>query len=188
MLGSDNHVINAGDGQHAHPSQAMLDLMTITEKKPNLSDLKITIVGDIAHSRVANSLQCLFKLMGVGEVCLVAPSCWQPAVIHYGWVTDSLVEGLQQADVVIGLRVQKERLAEGEALDLPHYRAHYALTQDALRFAKTDVMVMHPGPINRGVEIDHEVADGPHSAILTQVHNGVYMRMAILESLIQDID
>ena len=182
-LGTDNHIINAGDGQHAHPSQAMLDLMTITEKKPDLESLKIAIVGDIAHSRVANSLQCLFKIMGVRELCLVAPSLWQPKIVHYGRVTNSLEDGLQNADVVIGLRVQKERLAGHETLDLAYYREHYALTEHSISIAKPDLMILHPGPINRGVEIDNAVADGPHSSILTQVQNGIYMRMAILDAL-----
>lgn len=178
------HVINAGDGQHAHPSQALLDLMTIVEKKPNLATLKIAIVGDIRHSRVANSLQFLFKLMHVGELVLVSPKQWQPETVHFGHVTAELSEGLQGADVIIGLRVQKERLAESEQFDLAHYRGRYALTQDAVRMAKPDAIIMHPGPINRGIEIDSELADGPQSVILTQARNGVFMRMAILESLI----
>ena len=176
-------MINAGDGKHAHPSQAMLDLMTIMEKKSNLNDLKIAIVGDIRHSRVANSLQSLFKLMQVGELVLVAPKAWQPERVHYGRVTAVLSEGMQDADVIVGLRVQKERIAVHEQLDLVQYRAQYALTSDAVRLAKSDAIIMHPGPINRGIEIDSEVADGPQSLILTQVQNGVYMRMAILESL-----
>lgn len=180
------HVINAGDGKHAHPSQAMLDLMTIVEKKPNLASLKIVIVGDIRHSRVANSLQYLFKLMQVGELVLVAPKPWQPEIVHYGHVTADLSESLQGADVVIALRVQKERLSEHEQLDLVHYRAQYALTKDSVKMAKPDAIIMHPGPINRGIEIDSAVADGPQSVILTQVQNGVYMRMAILEALIKN--
>lgn len=184
QFGHAVHVVNAGDGQHAHPSQAMLDLMTIVEKKPDLNALKIVIVGDIRHSRVANSLQCLFKLMGVGELVLVAPTAWQPEVVHYGEVTDSLALGLKNADVVIALRVQKERLTEPEQLDLSSYRQQFALTKASLRGVKADALIMHPGPINRGVEIDSEIADGPQSVILTQVENGVYMRMAILEALL----
>lgn len=179
------HIINAGDGQHAHPSQAMLDLMTIIEQKPNLSQLKIAIVGDLRHSRVANSFQSICALMGVGELALVAPDIWQPHVVHYGKVTASLSEGLEHADVVICLRVQHERLSVDEQLDLSTYRRDYALTLDSLAYAKPDVMVMHPGPINRGIEIDSDVADGPQSFILRQVQNGVFMRMAILEALVQ---
>ena len=184
-LGDSAHVINAGDGKNAHPSQAMLDLMTIVEHKPNLSALKIAIVGDIKHSRVANSLQCLFKLMGVEELVLVAPSSWQPEIVYHGQVTAELSEGIKDADVVISLRVQKERLTDHEQFDLMTYRERYALTANRMRQAKHDAIVMHPGPINRGVEIDSDVADSPQSVILQQVQNGVYMRMAILESLIR---
>ena len=183
--GKGIHIVNAGAGAHAHPSQAMLDFMTIVEKKPHLTRLKIAIVGNIRHSRVANSLQCIAEKLGVGELTLVAPKLWQPELIHYGRATTSLEEGLHQADVVICLRVQRDRLSMNETLDLTSYRKDYALTQHTLAYAKKDVMVMHPGPINRGVEIDSDVADGPQSYILQQVHNGVFMRMAILEALVQ---
>jgi aspartate carbamoyltransferase catalytic subunit len=185
-LASHTHIVNAGDGQHAHPSQAMLDLMTIIEKKPDLDRLKIAIIGNIRHSRVANSLQCLCSTLNIGELVLIAPIIWQPAKIHFGRVTDSLSEGLSEADVVICLRVQHERLLDNERIDLMTYRKEYALTQDTLKYAKPDAIIMHPGPINRGVEIDSDVADGPQSLILQQVSNGVYMRMAILESLITE--
>ncbi len=175
------HIINAGDGTHAHPSQAMLDLMTILEKKPNLNLLKIAIVGDIRHSRVANSLQHICALLRVGELTLVAPDLWQPTSVQYGRVTASLHDGIVDADVVICLRVQRERLLASEHLDLASYRRDYALTSHSLAYAKADAMVMHPGPINREIEIDSEVADGPQSCILQQVCNGVFMRMAILE-------
>lgn len=177
------HVINAGDGTHAHPSQALLDLMTIVEQKPNLDRLKITIVGDLLHSRVANSLQTLCALLGVGELVLVAPEVWHPHVVHYGRVTTSLHDGLTNADVVIALRVQRERLAKGLDMDMARYHDDYAITRERLDEAKDDVMMMHPGPINRGIEIDSDVADGPQSFILQQVHNGVFMRMAILDAL-----
>jgi aspartate carbamoyltransferase catalytic subunit len=186
-LASDIHIVNAGDGQHAHPSQAMLDLMTIIEKKPDLSQLKIAIIGNIRHSRVANSLQCLCSTLNIGELVLIAPKIWQPQKIHFGRVTESLIDGLSAADVVICLRVQHERLMENERIDLAIYRQEYALTQNALRYAKPDAIIMHPGPINRGVEIDSEIADGPQSLILQQVSNGVYMRMAILEALVKKV-
>lgn len=179
------HVVNAGDGQHAHPSQALLDFMTIVERKPHLERLKIAIVGDLRHSRVANSLQCLSALCGVGELALVSPDFWCPRVAHYGRVTSSLQEGLDGADVVICLRVQHERLQVGEQLDLASYRSQFTVTEQALRWAKPDAIVMHPGPMNRGIEIDSEVADGAQSLVLEQVKNGVFMRTAILEALIQ---
>ena len=183
QYGDGVHVVNAGDGQHAHPSQALLDCMTIMEKKPKLDQLKIAIVGDLRHSRVANSFQVLCELMDVGELVMVAPKPWQPSRVHYGRVTTSLEEGLENADVVMCLRVQRERLQETEQLDMSQYRTQYALTRKSLAYAKTDAMVMHPGPMNREVEIDTDVADGPQSVILQQVQNGVFMRMAILDAL-----
>ncbi|STX50615.1 aspartate carbamoyltransferase [Legionella busanensis] len=184
QVGPGIHIINAGDGKHAHPSQAMLDLMTIKEKKSNLQQLKVAIVGDLRHSRVANSLQYLFSLTGIKELMLVAPSIWQPSQVHYGQVTDSLKEGIKDADVIICLRIQNERLSSSEVINLDTYRANYAITAEVLQYAKKDVMIMHPGPINRGVEIDSDVADGSQSCILHQVTNGVFMRMAIIESLL----
>lgn len=178
------HIINAGDGCHAHPSQAMLDWMTITEHKPNPQHLNIAIVGNIRHSRVANSLQCLFKQVGVGELRLVAPQIWLPQQVSFGHTTTSLKEGIDGADVVICLRVQKERLGETEHLDSQSYHDQYALTTRTLAYAKNDVMIMHPGPVNRGVEMDSEVVDGPRSFILEQVKNGVFMRMAIIEAMV----
>lgn len=185
VCGHGIHVVNAGDGKHAHPSQAMLDLMTIMEKKPDLKNLKIAVVGNIRHSRVANSLQRVFSLVGVGELVLVAPPLWQPEMVHFGRVTDSLQDGLYNADVVITLRIQNERLLDHEHLDLETYRRDYALTSESIGYAEKDAIVMHPGPINRGVEIDSDVADGPKSCILQQVSNGVFMRMAILEFLVR---
>ncbi|MGL5741862.1 MAG: aspartate carbamoyltransferase catalytic subunit [Legionella sp.] len=177
------HIINAGDGTHAHPSQAVLDMMTIFEKKPRLDQLKIAILGNIKHSRVANSFQCICAQLGIGELVLVAPKIWQPQTVHYGRVTHDLRDGLADADVVICLRVQRERLLESDQLDLDSYRRDFALTQKNLVSAKSDVMVMHPGPMNRGVEIDSEVADGANSFILQQVTNGVFVRMAIFDAL-----
>ena len=180
------HIVNAGDGRHAHPSQALLDFMTIGEQKPAFSQLKIAIVGNLRHSRVANSFQWMCALMGVGELMLVAPPIWQPEKPHFGRVTASLEEGLQDADVVMCLRIQRERLQDEEHMDIAFYRKHYAITQQSLGFAKPDALVMHPGPMNRGVEIDSDVADGAQSVILRQVENGVFIRMAILDALIHD--
>lgn len=178
------HIINAGDGKHAHPSQALLDMMTIVEHKPHLERLKIAIVGNLRHSRVAHSLQHICAKLGVGELALVAPTVWQPADVNYGHVTTSLKDGLANADVVICLRVQQERLNADEHMDLASYRHDYAITKFSLAYAKPDAMLMHPGPINRGVEMDSDVADGSQSFILRQVANGVYMRMAIIDALV----
>ncbi|MBA2648804.1 MAG: aspartate carbamoyltransferase catalytic subunit [Legionella sp.] len=182
------HIINAGDGMHAHPSQALLDMMTIKELKPDVTQLKIAIVGDIKHSRVANSFQCICKKLGVGQLVLVAPKIWQPTSVHYGYVTQDLKEGVLDADVVMCLRVQQERLKAADHLDLNTYIRDYAITASKLLHAKPGALVMHPGPINRAIEIAAEVADGPQSVILQQVNNGVYARMAILESLIVSSD
>lgn len=182
-LGNKIHIINAGDGQNAHPSQALLDLMTITEQKPDLKNLKIVILGNIRHSRVANSLQSLFKTMQVGELVCIAPKVWQPQIKPYGRVTEDIEDGLKNADVIICLRVQKERLQETEQFDLQEYRKHFALTPHTLKLAHPKAMIMHPGPINHNVEIDSVLVDCPQSFILHQVQNGVFMRMGILEGL-----
>jgi aspartate carbamoyltransferase catalytic subunit len=178
------HLINAGDGTHAHPSQALLDMMTIMEQKPEVSSLKIAVLGNVRHSRVARSFQALCAHFEVEDLVLIAPPIWQPQQLHYGRVTADIKEGLADADVVMTLRVQRERLLEHEQLDLASYRRDYALTHKTIAYAKPQAMVMHPGPMNRGVEIDSDVADGTQSFILEQVTNGVYARMAILDSLI----
>lgn len=182
-LGDAVHIINAGDGTHAHPSQALLDMLTITEQKPQLDQVKIAILGNIRHSRVANSFQHMCSKLGVGELVFIAPELWQLQTPHYGRVTNNIHEGLADADVVICLRVQRERLLAEDHLDLDSYRNEFALTQKSLAYAKPDAMVMHPGPINRGVEIDSDVADGAQSFILEQVANGVFARMAIFDAL-----
>lgn len=181
-MGNAVHIINAGDGTHAHPSQSLLDIMTILEHKPQLEQLKIAMIGNIRHSRVANSFQCMCAQLSVGELVLIAPKIWQPRMVHYGRVTENLRDGLADADVIICLRVQRERLLESDQLDLDSYRHDFALTKRRLAYAKPSVMVMHPGPINRGIEIDGEVADGTNSFILRQVTNGVFARMAIFEA------
>jgi len=184
--GDSVHIINAGDGQHAHPTQALLDFMTILEHKPDVKRLKIAIVGDLRHSRVANSLQQMCSLMEVADLALISPESWQPKHVYYGHVTTSLKEGLERADVVICLRVQNERMLGCLQIDELTYRKLYAVTKQTLAYAKADAIVMHPGPMNRGIEIDSEVADGAQSVILQQVKNGVYMRMAILDVLAQE--
>lgn len=180
------HVINAGDGTHAHPTQAMLDFMSILERKPNMPDLKIAIVGNLKHSRVANSLQAMCQLFQIRELSLIAPEQWLPSTVIYGQTTTSLQEGLHDADVIITLRVQHERFQASDHFNLSVYRRDYAITSASIKFAKPDVIVMHPGPLNRGVEIDSEIADGPQSCIWEQVKNGVFMRMAIIEKLLED--
>ncbi len=177
-------IINAGDGTHAHPSQALLDLMTVMEKKPDLHALKFVIIGDVRHSRVANSLQALCALLKVGQLVFVAPKMWQPQSLHYGLATESLAQGLKDADVVMCLRVQRERLLSNEVFNLAQYQNDFSLSEEMFRQAKPDAILMHPGPINRGVEMEASLVSAPQSLILEQVKNGVFMRMAILESLI----
>ncbi len=180
-------VVNAGSGMFAHPTQAMLDIMTMIERQVDLKNAKIAVVGDILHSRVAGSLQRLCALLEVGELVFTGPQTWLPDTLEYGHVTDSLPDALRSADVVMTLRVQRERFTKEESLDFEHYREQYAITEQALAYAKPGALLMHPGPMNRGVEIDSAVADGPQSCILNQVENGVFIRMAILEALIHGL-
>jgi aspartate carbamoyltransferase catalytic subunit len=174
-------VINAGDGLHAHPTQALLDMMTVREKKGRLSGLCVAIIGDIAHSRVARSDAVGFIKMGA-DVILAGPPTMIPQGIEVlgAPVTYHIEEAIVNADVIIMLRIQKERQ---QAFLFPSEREYaecYGLTMASMAGAKDDVLIMHPGPINRGVEIAPEVADGPYSVILDQVTNGVAVRMAIL--------
>jgi aspartate carbamoyltransferase catalytic subunit len=177
-------IINAGDGMHEHPSQGLLDAYTILRHKKSLTGLRITMVGDIQHSRVVRSNVHLLSKFGA-QIILCGPpellpdyaTTLSPAVK----VSRHIEEAARKADVVMMLRVQKERLA-GLKLDADNYIAHYQLTPERLKLAKSDAIVMHPGPMVRGMEIQSEVADGKQSVIEEQVHNGVYVRMAILAS------
>lgn len=174
-------VINAGDGMHAHPTQALLDMMTIVEKKGNLKGLKIAIIGDIAHSRVARSNIIGMTKMGA-SVTVAGPPTMIPAGIEGlgATVTYRIEEALEDMDVVMMLRIQKERQNSFLFSTEREYAQIYGLTEDKIVHAKPDVLVMHPGPINRGVEISPALADGPYSVILDQVSNGVAVRMALL--------
>ncbi|HFD86379.1 MAG TPA: aspartate carbamoyltransferase catalytic subunit [Gammaproteobacteria bacterium] len=175
-------VINAGDGRHAHPTQALLDMFTIRRHKPEFGPLKVAIVGDILHSRVARSQIHALKALGVTEVRVVAPRTLLPVAVESLGVKPfcDLDRGLEDVDVIIMLRLQKERM-EGALLpsEREYYRC-YGLTSKRLAKAKPDVLVMHPGPINRGVEISSAVADGRHSVILEQVGHGIAIRMAVM--------
>jgi aspartate carbamoyltransferase catalytic subunit len=173
-------VINAGDGFHEHPTQGLLDLYTIRERFPELNGLRVTIVGDIAHSRVARSN--IWALVKCGaRVTLCAPSTLMPAEIERTGVrvTNRLEEALEEVQVVMALRVQRERMEGGYLPSMREYARTFGLRAELLRRAGRP-LVMHPGPMNRGVEIDSEVADGPDSLILEQVQNGVAVRMAVL--------
>ena len=174
-------IINAGDGMHEHPTQALLDAFTIREHKGRLAGLKVAIIGDLVHSRVLRSNVLLLNTMGA-EVWACAPATLMPSHIERFGVrsTTSVDEAIDGADVVMMLRIQHERMHGHYIPSVREYFTLFGLTPDRLRRAASDAIVMHPGPMNRGVEIDSAVADGPYSVILEQVSNGVAVRMAVL--------
>ncbi len=176
-------VINAGDGRHSHPTQAMLDMFTIRRVKgPDFGRLRVAIVGDIMHSRVARSQIHALNLLNTGDVRIVAPKTLLPANCEVlgAHVFHDLREGIRDADVIIMLRLQRERML-GALLPSEHeYYELFGVTEEKLTVAKPDVTIMHPGPINRGVEMDSEVADGSRSVILEQVTHGIAVRMAVM--------
>ena len=174
-------VINAGDGAHEHPTQALLDLLTVKQSKGSIEGLTVTIVGDIAHSRVARSNIYGFLKMGA-KVRVAGPPTMLPVGIEALGVKafSSLHEAIEGADVVMMLRIQLERLEGALFPSIREYSETFGLDLEKIRYAKEDAIVMHPGPVNRGVELSHEVADGRPSVILDQVRNGVALRMAVL--------
>jgi len=174
-------VINAGDGSHEHPSQALLDLLTVYQQKGRVDGLTVAILGDITHSRVARSNIYCFSKMGA-EVRVAGPPTMLPRNVEALGVKaySSLREALEGADVVMALRIQRERTAGSNFPSIREYAATFGVDSDKIRFAKEDAIVMHPGPVNRGVELAHDLADARPSVILDQVRNGVAMRMALL--------
>jgi len=178
-------VINAGDGAHEHPTQALLDAFTIREKKKTLSGLKVAIVGDITHSRVARSNIFLLGKLGA-EIRIAGPYTMVPPGIEelgVSFVPD-ISQAIRDVDVIMMLRIQLERQQQALFPSIREYSRFFGLSLEKLKHARPDVLIMHPGPINRGVEISPEVADGPYSIILEQVTNGVAVRMALLYLLI----
>jgi aspartate carbamoyltransferase catalytic subunit len=174
-------IINAGDGTHEHPTQALLDAFTIRERKKRLAGLKVAIIGDLLHSRVLRSNLHLLTKMGAETWVCAPPTLVPQEMRRFGVVVTSVVEdAVRDADVVMLLRIQLERMEGAYFSSLREYATVFGMTEERLRLAKPDVMVMHPGPMNRGVEISSEVADGPYSVILDQVANGVAVRMAVL--------
>ncbi|MEN8260978.1 MAG: aspartate carbamoyltransferase catalytic subunit [Pseudomonadota bacterium] len=180
-------VINAGDGRHSHPTQAMLDMFTIRKKKGGFDSLRVAIVGDLLHSRVARSQIQALSTLQAAEIRVVGPKTLMPAHIETLGVRvfHSLEDGLRNTDVVIMLRLQKERMSSALIPSEHEYFRCFGLTGDKLALANPDAIVMHPGPINRGVEIDSRVADGAQSVILQQVSYGIAIRMAVMSMAMQ---
>lgn len=178
---SEASVINAGDGTHEHPTQGLLDAFTMRESCGRLEGLKVSIVGDILHSRVARSNMHALTKLGA-EVTLVGPrTLLPPEFKQYGVrLCHDLMEGIEGADVINILRIQLERMGKNFFPSIREYKLLYGLTSERIKAAKPEVVIMHPGPINRGVEIDQDVADGPRSVINRQVSNGIAVRMAVL--------
>jgi aspartate carbamoyltransferase catalytic subunit len=181
-------VVNAGDGAHEHPTQALLDALTIRRHKGDIRGLTVAICGDIAHSRVARSNILLLNALGA-EVRVVGPSTLMPKGIERMGVRvyTRMREGLEGCDIVMMLRLQRERMNGSMVPSVREYFHHWGLDQEKLDHARPDALVMHPGPMNRGVEIDPEVADGPQSLIAEQVEMGVAVRMAVLEALAEHL-
>lgn len=182
-------VINAGEGHMSHPTQGLLDTLTIRRHRPDLEKLKVAIVGDIRHSRVAGSLTRILHALDVDEIRLVGPSDLLPDMTDRipGQEYSDMEAGIRDADVVVMLRIQRERMDPARFPDPDHYREAFGLTPERLSLMRPDALVMHPGPMNRGLEIASEVAEGPQSVILEQVRNGVAVRMAVMETLYETI-
>ncbi|MGB5102152.1 MAG: aspartate carbamoyltransferase catalytic subunit [Steroidobacteraceae bacterium] len=182
-------VLNAGEAHVSHPTQGLLDVSTIRQRKGDLGALSVAIVGDILHSRVARSTGRALLTLGVGELRLVSPVSLMPAAGELEGASrhTNLADGIRGADVVMALRIQRERMSEADALDPDAFYREWGISTENLRHAKTDAIVMHPGPMNRGVEITDEVADGPQSVIRQQVTNGVAVRMAVLATIVRNV-
>lgn len=184
------HVINAGDGVAAHPSQALLDALTLRQAFGDLGEVRLVMAGDIRHSRVARSAIALFSTLGIAEIRLCGPQAFVPDPARLSApgspvrVFEHLEEALEGADAVMMLRIQKERIDDIEIPDRDDYHSKWGLRAEHLERVSSGFKVLHPGPMNRGVEIASEVADGPHSLIRTQVRNGLFTRMALLLALV----
>ena len=179
------HVVNAGDGRHAHPTQGLLDMFTIRHYKKDLTSLRVAIVGDMLHSRVARSQIHALTTLGVPEVRVIAPKTLIPACAERMGVQiyHDMAKGLKDVDVIIMLRLQNERMRGALLPSAQEYFKYYGLTAEKLVLARPDAIVMHPGPMNRGVEIESSVADGAQSVILSQVTFGIAVRMAVMSIL-----
>lgn len=179
-------VLNAGESDVSHPTQGLLDLLTIRQHSPDFKNMTVAIVGDIQHSRVAMSASEALQTMGVGELRLISPPALAPDAERFpgARIVDNLADGLKDADVVMALRIQRERIGNLDGVPgIDEYFANYGVSHESMKFAKPDAIVMHPGPMNRGIEIEGTLADGPRSVITKQVTNGVAVRMAVLDRI-----
>ena len=184
-------ILNAGEAEMSHPTQGLLDLLTIRQRKGQFANLTVAIVGDIMHSRVARSAAHGLHTLGVGELRLVSPAALapNPEEMPYASIFDNLDEGLRNADVVMALRIQRERIGSLDGIPgIDEYFANYGISAERMRLAADDAIVMHPGPMNRGIEIESSLADSPASAITQQVANGVAVRMAVLERVSKSME
>jgi len=184
-VGPHVSVLSGGEAHLSHPTQGLLDALTVRQRKGRFDNLSIAIVGDVRHSRVARSAYQVFRTLGVPDLRIVAPAAFMPEAEEFAGCTRhaSLRTGLKDVDVVMMLRIQKERMSHTPLLDSDRYFAKYGLAPERLALAKPDAIVMHPQPMNRGVEIASDVADGPQSVIRDQVRNGVAVRMAVLAAV-----
>ena len=184
-------ILNAGEAEASHPTQGLLDLLTIRQRKGRFEDLIVAIVGDIMHSRVARSAAHGLTTLGVGELRLISPPALapDPDEIPNAQLLDNLDDGLRDADVVMALRIQRERIGSLDGIPgIDEYYANYGISAERMKSAASDAIVMHPGPMNRGIEIESALADSPASAITRQVANGVAVRMAVLERVCKSMD
>jgi aspartate carbamoyltransferase catalytic subunit len=182
-------LLNAGEAHLSHPTQGLLDVLTIRQRRGEPRDLRVAIVGDVRHSRVARSAAQALQTLGVGELRLVGPAALMPAGDEFAGARryDSLTDGIAGADVVMSLRIQRERMAQAHIPDTDAYFREFGITSERMQLAAPNAIVMHPGPMNRGVEIADDVADGPASAIQQQVTNGVAVRMAVLATIVRNV-
>ncbi|RZV35740.1 MAG: aspartate carbamoyltransferase catalytic subunit [Chromatiales bacterium] len=177
-------ILNAGESDVSHPTQGLLDVLTIRQHKGAFEDLNIAIVGDIRHSRVAMSATHALTTLGVGDLRLISPPILAPDAdkVPGARIVDNLAEGIANADVVMALRIQRERIGNLDGIPgIDEYFANYGVSHDSMKLARPDAIIMHPGPMNRGIEIEGSLADGPQSVITQQVTNGVAVRMAVLD-------
>ncbi len=184
-------ILNAGESDVSHPTQGLLDALTIRQHKQDFANLAVTIVGDIAHSRVAMSASQALQTLGIGELRLVSPPALYPDPDRFpgARLIDNLEDGLRDADVVMALRIQRERIGNLDGVPgIDEYYANYGISHDSMKIAKPDAIVMHPGPMNRGIEIEGALADGPQSVITQQVTNGVAVRMAVLDRVMKTLE